>query len=107
MANPETNADRVKEPVVARKSRVKHRDYDLPEYTPKSYSKSLYGFGKGEGKSIEDTLETVRAEKEAAKKARTERLRKEWMDEPPKCNLSGPSTGGDPALYSIGMNHIT
>ena len=97
------NADRVKEPVVPRKSRVKHRDYEVPEYTPRSYSKSLYGFGKGE-KSIEETLETVRAEKAEAKKARSERMKKEWMVEAPRCNLSGPSTGGDPALYSIGTH---
>ena len=35
---------------------------------PGSYSKSLYGYGKGSGKDIETSLAEVRAEKEAAKK---------------------------------------
>ena len=36
--------------------------------TAGSYSKSLYGYGKGSGKDIETSLAEVRAEKEAAKK---------------------------------------
>ena len=69
MADPEMNADRVKEPIVPRKSRVKHRDHEVPDYEPKStYKKSLYGFGKSGGKSIEESLAEVREEKAAAKK---------------------------------------
>ena len=69
MANPEMNADRVKEPIVPRKSRVKHRDYEVPDYEPKStYKKSLYGFGRADSKSIDESLAEVREEKAAAKK---------------------------------------
>ena len=87
MADPEMNADRVKEPIVPRKSRVKHREYEIPDYEPKStYKKSLYGFGKGT-KSIDESLAEVREEKAAAKKAYNDRLKKEWMVEAPKCHL--------------------
>ena len=114
MADPEMNADRVKEPIVPRKSRVKHREYEIPDYEPKStYKKSLYGFGKGT-KSIDESLAEVREEKAAAKKAYNDRLKKEWMVEAPKCHLqvgllmearqekfqAAPS-GGDASLYSV------
>ena len=69
MADPESNADRVKDPVVPRKSRVKHHDYKVPDYTPNvGYKKSLYGFGRNSGRDIEESLAEVREEKKAAKK---------------------------------------
>ena len=47
-----------------------HRKWPSPKIsqTSGSYSKSLYGYGKGSGKDIETSLAEVRAEKEAAKK---------------------------------------
>jgi len=104
MGDAALNADLPREPVVQRKSRVqkifKNSDYSVPDYTPGSYSKSLYGYGKGSGKDIETSLAEVRAEKEAAKKAANDRLKKEWQVEPPKCLLSGMS-GKDADMYSI------
>ena len=136
MGDAALNADLPREPIVQRKSRVqkifKNSDYTVPDYTPGSYSKSLYGYGKGSGKDIETSLAEVRAEKEAAKKgkfsplwtevspicswfllengmktqkAANDRLKKEWQVEPPKCLLSGMS-GKDAEMYSIG-NSIT
>ena len=72
MGDAALNADLPREPIVQRKSRVqkifKNSDYTVPDYTPGSYNKSLYGYGKGSGKDIETSLAEVRAEKEAAKK---------------------------------------
>ena len=80
MGDAALNADLPREPIVQRKSRVqkifKNSDYTVPDYTPGSYSKSLYGYGKGSGKDIETSLAEVRAEKEAAKKGWFSRLPK-------------------------------
>lgn len=94
MGDAALNADLPREPIVQRKSRVqkifKNSDYTVPDYTPGSYSKSLYGYGKGSGKDIETSLAEVRAEKEAAKKGWFSRLpkvhRKLTEVSPPICS---------------------
>ena len=68
------------------------------QYTnTKDYGKSLYGFEKTG--SIEEKLERVRQEKKDATKARNDRLKKEWMIEPPKAAI--PMNAVDQTMYSV------
>ncbi|CBY11660.1 unnamed protein product [Oikopleura dioica] len=83
-----------------RRSRVRHIDYDQfqVDYEPAKPAKSLYGYSKE--RSVEETLKQVREEKAAAKVARSERLRREWIGSAPKAPISAPSEK-DACLYSI------
>lgn len=83
-----------------RRSRVRHIDYDQlqVQYEQAKPAESLYGFSKE--RSVDETLKQVREEKAAAKAARSERMRREWIGSAPKAVISAPSEK-DACLYSI------
>lgn len=86
---------------MTKRSRVKHTDYAEVEYTnTKSYTSSIYGFGKS-GRNIEETLANVREDKKAASAAKNDRLKKEWLGEAPRAAVPMCRSKEDMMLYSM------